>query len=100
MSEQQTQLKERVAEELIRFAGLAGVSLLILPLAIYLVGRVVFGDYGGGGLFDFYAQLLRDFLNGEPAVWFLLLSPYLVWQIARLAAWGFRRRNDSPTPAA
>jgi len=83
-------LKERILTEVAWFAVLAFVGLTILPLAIYVVGRAVFGDYGDGGLLDFYRMLLREFLSGEPVVWFLLLSPYLLWQLARLTLRGFR----------
>ena len=71
--------------------GLAG--LLLLPGAVFLVGQAIFGDYGGGSYFDFHAGLLGRLLSGEPAVLFLLLSPYFVWQAVRL---GFRLLRQRP----
>lgn len=78
-------------------AGLVFFGLAVLPLCIFLVGRAVFGAYGDGGLGAFYGQLLGEFLEGNAVVWFLLLSPCLVWQLARLTILGFRqfRQPDS-----
>jgi hypothetical protein len=84
-------LGNRMLKEAAWLAGLSFVGLAILPLAIYIVGYAIFGDYGNGGLVEFYGSLLSEFLGGEPAVWFLLLSPYVLWQLARLTIWGFRR---------
>jgi hypothetical protein len=91
--------KNGIAREAAWFAGLLFVGLVILPILIYVVGRAVFGEYGGGALGDFYAKLLGEFLTGEPAVWFLLLSPYLLWQLGRLTVRGFHRggRPRGPT---
>jgi hypothetical protein len=91
--------KDRIQREVTWFGGLLLAGLVILPLSIYMVGRAVFGDYGGGGLGDFYEELLGRLVRGEPVVWFLLLSPYLLWQLCRLTIWGFRRggRRQAPT---
>jgi hypothetical protein len=83
--------QNKIAREAAWFAGLLFVGMVILPVSIYLVGHAVFGEYGAGALGAFYARLLGGFLNGEPAVWFLLLSPYLLWQLGRLTIRSFRR---------
>ena len=93
-------MKKRIVKEAVWLAALAFVGLVILPLSIYFVGRAVFGDYGGGGFGDFYGELLRGFLGGKPAVWFLLLSPYLLWQLFRLTIWGFRQSRERGSPTA
>ncbi len=62
----------------------------ILPIAIFAVGRGIFGDYGGGYLGDFYSALLEDIAAFEPVVWFLVLSPYLVIQGTRATLRVFR----------
>ncbi|MGH8193338.1 MAG: hypothetical protein ACREQ8_02905 [Woeseiaceae bacterium] len=80
--------------------GLLFVGLVILPLCIYGVGEAVFGEYGNGGFASFYRQLHARFRDGEPVVWFLLLSPYLLWQLVRLTAWAFRRSRRPGAPAA
>ena len=66
------------------------VGIVILPAAIYFVGSSIFGDYGDSGLPSFYGTLLGELQGGEPAVWFLVLSPYLVWQLLRLTFRAFR----------
>ena len=66
-------------------------GLLLLPLAVFLVGKVVFGAYAGDGYFDFFGQLLAKLLKLDKAAWFLVLSPYLALQTARLALVGWRK---------
>jgi len=90
--------KNRMAREAAWCGGLLFAGLVILPISIYLVGRAIFGEYGGGALGDFYARLLGDFLSGEPVIWFLLLSPYLLWQLGRLTIYGFRRAGRPRVP--
>ena len=92
-------MKNTLAREAAWFAGLLFAGLVLLPLAIYLVGNAVFGEYGAGSLGDFYADLLGKFMGGEAAVWFLLLSPYLLWQLCRLTIRAFRRTGRPPAPS-
>jgi hypothetical protein len=94
----QVTMKNTFAREAAWFGGLLFAGLVILPLSIYLVGNAVFGKYGAGTLGDFYGDLLGKFMAGEPAVWFLLLSPYLLWQLCRLTIGAFRRTGRSPAP--
>ncbi len=61
---------------------LAGV--LLLPIAVFLVGSVVFGRYAGSGFGQFYRDIHGDLMDGQAVVIFLLFSPYLVWQLLRL----------------
>ena len=61
------------------FLLLAGV--LLLPIAIYMVGGELFGAYSGSGFGDFYRDIHGDLREGQSVVIFLLLSPYLVWQL-------------------
>jgi hypothetical protein len=89
---------DRIKREVAWVAGLLFAGLVILPVSIYLVGRAVFGEYGGGGLGEFYAGLLGRFLHGEPAAWFLLLSPCLLWLLGRLTIAAFRRAGRPGPP--
>jgi len=65
-------------------------GLLILPFAVYMVGKSVFGAYGGTGFSAFYGTLNSAIWDGEPAILFMVFSPYAIWQLTRLTIWGFR----------
>ena len=94
-------LKNTATKEIALFLGLTFFGLLILPLAVYLVGKSVFGEYGGMGFSAFYGTLHSSIRDGEPAVLFLVFSPYVIWQLSRLTIWGFRqslrRRREAGT---
>jgi len=94
-------LKKTATKEFALFLSLLFFGLLILPFAVYIVGKSVFGEYGGTGFSAFYGTLHGAIWNGEPAVLFLVLSPYLIWQLTRLTIRGFRltwrRRQQART---
>jgi hypothetical protein len=83
-----------IKREIAIAAALFAAGLLLLPLAIYWVGRQVAGDYGGGGgplaLAD---QIWADFMQLEPGAWLLVLSPYLLLQLIRLIGRTWRARS-------
>lgn len=91
MSETSRPRNRTAVRELALFLVLFFTGLVILPILIYLIGRSLFGEYSGFGFSDFYQSLHGDLRNGEPVVWFLILSPYIGWQLLRLTAYGFRR---------
>ena len=62
-----------------------------MPIAIFLVGDAIFGDYGGNGYGDFFRTLSAKIRGGDKVAWFLVLSPYLAILILRVMAWGWRR---------
>lgn len=70
--------------------GLLFFGLAILPVAIWFVGNAVFGAYGGSGYSDFFGELSSKIRAGDAVAWFLVLSPWLVWQCVRLMAFGWR----------
>jgi len=72
------------------FAILLFAGLVLLPIAIWLVGKTVFGPYGGSGYSDFFGVLSGKIRSGDAVAWFLVLSPYFVWQCVRLMALGWR----------
>jgi len=63
----------------------------ILPLAIWYVGSVVFGAYGGAGYSDFFGNLSVKIRSGDLAAWFLVLAPWLALQVVRVAIAGWRQ---------
>ena len=76
--------------ELVIAATLIGGSLVLLPFAIYFVGRQAIGEYAAdAGVLDLAEQIWWDLLQLSPAAWTLVLTPYLLIQLIRLArrAW-------------
>ncbi len=88
-------LKNTVLREVAMFLGLLFAGLVLLPIAIYWIGPRVLGDFGGYGFADFYSSLSARLRGGEPAAWFLVLSPYLVIQVLRLTRFGWRVSRQS-----
>jgi hypothetical protein len=88
---QSSALKKRLLKETALLAVLGFIGLAVLPLCIYFVGQAVFGEYGNGGFSGFFGELHRKLREGEPSVWFLLFSPYLLWQLLRLTLWASRQ---------
>ena len=96
--------KQTALRELALFLGLLFFGLALLPIGVYLVGGEVFGEYGGHGFGGFFGTLGSKIRDGEPVAWFLTLSPYLVWQVLRLTALGWRvagglQKGRGPKPA-
>lgn len=72
--------------ESLRLLGCLLFGLFVLPAAIFWVGQIIFGEFGGGQLGDFYASLGIQLRLGNLIVWFLILAPYLIWQSLRAVA--------------
>lgn len=82
-----------IRREIAIAAALFAAGLVLLPLAIYWVGRQVAGEYaGGGGPLGLADQVWSDFLQLEPSAWLLVLSPYVFVQLARLIRRTWRAR--------
>ena len=90
MSEITNNWKTVAGRESVLFLWMLLGGLFLLPIAIYLVGRLLFGEYGGTGFTAFYGMLHSELRSGVPSVWFLVLSPYLIWQLLRLTFRAFR----------
>lgn len=84
-------IKRKALNETALALSFVFAGLVLLPLAIYLTGQSVFGDYGGAGFSDFYRRLSGEVRDGRPVVWFLVLSPYLILMLLRLTYWVFRK---------
>ena len=67
------------------------VGLVLLPVAAWFAGHVVFGAYEGAGYAEFYGMLSGKIRSGDVGAWFLVLSPWLVLQCLRLMALGWRK---------
>lgn len=98
MNERQASVRKTITREAGLLLGLLLVGLLLLPVAVYLVGQAIFGDYGGGSFGHFYSELSGRIRAADPAAWFLVLSPYLGWQTLRLVAVGWRAAGRRAEP--
>lgn len=86
-----------MTKELALFLALFFVGLAVMPFAVYFVGEQLFGDYGGDGYAGFFGTLSEKIRSGDRIAWFLALAPYLVWQILRLTAFGWRMSGRAGT---
>jgi hypothetical protein len=79
--------------ELITLALALLVGLVLLPLAIYVSGQVVLGDYvrsandpSPAGPLALWTDFLAGLARGDLANWIILFGPYgcyLVWRLLR-----------------
>lgn len=91
MSDSPRNFRRTLISETWLFLALLLFGILILPIAVYFVGQLVFGEYGGTGFSDFYGRLHYELRSGSAVSWYLVLSPYLGWQLFRLTLFGFRQ---------
>ncbi len=73
------------------FFGLLFLGFVIVPIAIYIVGQRVLGEFGGHGYADFFGTLSAQIRAGDPVAWFFVLAPYLAWQLLRLTLFAWRK---------
>jgi hypothetical protein len=73
-------------------AGLLAFGLFVLPAAIYIVGAQIFGEYSvDGGVLALGEGIWSDLLALQPFAWLLVLSPYVIVQLARCVRRLWRR---------
>ena len=96
MAKQRFSMRNAITREAALLLGFLFLGLVLLPIAIYIVGQAIFGDYGGGSYGHFYSELSSRIRAGDSTAWFLVLSPYLGWQILRLVAVGWRFASRRP----
>ena len=72
--------------ELCLFLCLLFFGLVVLPIGVYLVGDQVFGTYAASGFTGFFGEISSKIRGGDWDAWFLVLAPYLGWQVIRLTA--------------
>ena len=80
----------KLKKEVFLFLGLLFFGFVIMPIGVWFVGQAVFGEYGGAGYADFFGTLSAKIRAGDRVAWFLVLAPWIIWQIARLSIFGWR----------
>ena len=83
-----------LAQELATFGLALLFALTIVPLAIWLAGRVVLGDYlrdpadaelaRHGGPLALFADYVHGLATGSAGYWAVLLGPYVLLLVFRL----------------
>jgi hypothetical protein len=94
VSEKTSNLSTLLKKEAAVFLVLLLIGLVLLPICIWFVGNAVFGAYDGAGYSDFFGTLSGKIRSGNPVAWFLVLSPWIVWQCLRLIAFGWRSAGE------
>jgi hypothetical protein len=59
---------------------------LLIPTAIYLLGRQLLGNYTDGGYFSYLGDFWLQLFRLTPAFWLVALGPYLAlwfWRLVR-----------------
>jgi hypothetical protein len=80
--------------ELTIAAVLFAFGFFVLPLAIYWIGGQFIGQYEpGSGALTLADRFWSDLLRLNPLAWLLVLSPYLVVQLARIVRRTWRTRT-------
>lgn len=62
-----------------------------LPLLVWLSGRTLLGPYANGGMFAILGDFFALLQSGSIAAWVLLLGPYVLLGLLRIAAALFRK---------
>jgi hypothetical protein len=85
----------RPGKELLIAVALLGFGLFPLPALVYWVGARVVGEYPEeGGLWALIGHIWSDLASGNPLAWILVVSPYLIIQLLRVARAIWRRNAD------
>jgi hypothetical protein len=75
--------------ELITLGLALAFGLLVLPLFIWIAGRLTLGGYANGGPFALYGDYFIGLARGGLSYWVAVVGPYGFLLLARLmrAAW-------------
>ena len=87
--------QSRVTRELALFVAAFLVGALVVPLAIYAIGREVLGEYANGGAGALLVDFFRGLAAGAKAFWAVALGPYAFVLLLR-AAVSVARRQRTP----
>ena len=92
-----SKVKDVVRRELAIFSVLLAIGFVLMPILIYKVGQMVFGEYGGYGYGEFFGNLSGKIRSGDLVAWFLVLSPWFGWQCLRLTRVAWRATRPQST---
>ncbi len=69
----------------------AASGAILLPMLLWISGRILLGRYENGGLIDLWLDFVRELGQGGTAAWILLVAPYAFLQVGRLV-WSLHQR--------
>lgn len=95
MSEPPSNLRKNIRKEIGLLAGLLFFGIVLMPIVIYMIGHGIFGAYGGAGYGEFFGNLSQKIRSGDGVAWFLVLSPYFVWQCIRLTVFAWQASGNT-----
>jgi hypothetical protein len=85
MSKRKKPQATTIALRELRWLALAAASgAILLPMLLWISGRILLGRYENGGLIDLWLDFARELGQGGTAAWILLIAPYAFLQIGRL----------------
>lgn len=88
-------MNKTVIRELILFVSMALAGIVLVPLAVFFVGELVFGEYGGDSFGQFFESLLGKLASADRFAWLLVVAPYLVLQLLRGMRIAWRRAGTA-----
>jgi len=69
----------------------AAFGAILLPILLWISGRILLGRYENGGLIDLWLDVMRELGQGGTAAWILLVAPYAFLLMGRLV-WSLHQR--------
>jgi hypothetical protein len=85
MSKRKKPQASTIALRELRWLVLAAASgAILLPMLLWISGRILLGRYENGGLIDLWLDFARELGQGGTAAWILLIAPYAFLQVGRL----------------
>jgi hypothetical protein len=81
----------RAGRELALAGGSLAFGLLVVPVLIWIVGRITLGPYEHGGPFALLLDFLVGLGHGSPGFWIAALGPFLLLTLVRLSLTIYRR---------
>ncbi len=83
-----------IRKEAILLLILFVAGILLMPAAIYFIGQMIFGNYGGDGFGGFFGAIGKKLTAADGVAWLLVASPYLILQCLRITAYAWRRSRS------
>ena len=62
----------------------AALGAILLPMLLWISGRILLGRYENGGLIDLWLDFARELGQGGTAAWILLIAPHAFLQVGRI----------------